>query len=231
MSFLSGSIFMATQGKIMKYKKTINDCLLAAILVAAFSFQISGKAEETNKVTKHPDTNNIAVPELSRFSDGHHSVGKADTNGLFCEIWVQNSPRNKGQQPPVCEVSVKNTTANSFRNCWKTSPTNFLRIDLLDSLGKPVKKTIAGKTYEAVLDLNQLKDAFSSKRPNRLAKIDPSGTHFASFSIPELFELKETGEYTLRVNMRLIQVWPEFKTIWLPEVTAKIQLRSGDLSK
>jgi len=165
-------------------------------------------------------------------------------------LWIENHPNNEGQ-PPGCVVSVINTSTNAYPshidlikmiNCyWNAYSTNYLRIELLDSKGDPIKKTAIGKQYTASSDSRQLKELYDKLdrrlRVRGFVWIDPSSSiTFARFNIPELFELKEPGEYTLRVQMRLIQNIrspqnAEFKTTWLPEVTAKIQIRSGDSPK
>jgi hypothetical protein len=55
------------------------------------------------------------------------------------------------------------------------------------------------------------------------------GTHFY---ISDLFELKRAGEYTLRVQIPLVQlVGSKFQITWLPEIAGKIQIRSSDAPK
>jgi hypothetical protein len=58
---------------------------------------------------------------------------------------------------------------------------------------------------------------------------------FVGFSIPVLFEIKDSGEYTLSVQICLIEELgnettsshPKMDVILLPEMSTKVQIRAG----
>ncbi|MGH7988845.1 MAG: hypothetical protein ACREDS_01435, partial [Limisphaerales bacterium] len=153
-----------------------------------------------------------------------------------------------GQQHPVCIVSINDKSTNTFI-CWMAYPSSYLKIDLLDSAGKPVERTEEGKQYKMLLKQRQLEELIKKRdekhrsgltRTDGFTLVTPKfDERFFSFGIPELFELKQPGEYTLKVQVRLIRRervgWdssnPKLQITWLPEVTAKIQIRSEDVSR
>jgi hypothetical protein len=172
-------------------------------------------------------------------------LGELGTNGLKCELTIRNSRDIVGRQPPVCFVSVLVTVTNDFRNpCWRAYDTNYLEIELLDSSGKPVERTARGQNYRHFPTDQQFQDLFKEKyhQSHRLtvqgfggAGPSPGAHGFTVFSIPDIFQLKTPGEYTLHVKMRLLAIdlarplGEKLKIIPLPDVTAKIQLESNDI--
>jgi len=201
---------------------------MAAIVAAPLIFKSSAKAGGTNAFISQVATNGLSKTSLIWRIENKAYQGQEDTNGLACKIDFSGFPLSPGQAPPVCVVYVTNTTTNIFRNYWRSFPTNYLNVDLLDSSGKVVKKTAAGEKYTASISDPELEKIYHSIRNWRSGsvRIHSSDTQFASFGVPDLFEPQAAGEYTLQVHMRLIQVWPQVKTRWLPVVTAKIQIQS-----
>jgi hypothetical protein len=190
-----------------------------------------GKAQ-TNEAGKQTAvaTNKPPAKTPNWFANEKKYQGEANSNGFACELWVKNDSRGIGLQQPVCIIYVINTSTGIFYS-WN-SPTNSLGIDLLDDKGRAVEKKDIGKLYEATLNAKQLSDLYYSRqRTKGITQIYPeSDNYFTTFSIPQLFVLEEPGEYTLRVKMRLIKhEQSECKTTWLPEVTAKVQIRSADI--
>jgi hypothetical protein len=173
--------------------------------------------------------------------------GNAGTNGLKCVLEIANDKKMLGLEPPVCRVCVIITNTNSFSSgwCWKSYDTNYLEIELLDSEGKPVERTTVGESYRYSPVNQQIEDSFekfyreSSRRTVQgfiFMRFYPALplSQFTIFSIPALFKLKQPGEYTLRVKMRLLERTPgnrmekEFTFLPLPEVTTKILIRASD---
>lgn len=161
------------------------------------------------------------------------------TNGLACVLWVETAwPLQNSQLLPACLVYVTNATTN--RIWWLFMPaTNLFNIELFDSQGKSVEKTSLGKMFDLPLTQKRISDWYNDKhwqimRHGRAFEVYPSmRIQTRSFSIPEAFEIKEAGEYTLHVQMRLIGNGPDssghFPITWLPEAVAKVQIRPEDI--
>jgi hypothetical protein len=211
----------------------IKSTLLVGIIAASLILLSRVKAVETKAFITQVIKNGSSTNTFTWHIEDKAYHGQADTNGLACKVYFSGFALSPSQQPPVCVVLVTNETTNTSHNYWRSFPTNYLKIELLDSSRNPTKKTPEGEKYEASITEGELVKIFYSKRNWRsgIVKIHPTETQFASFSIPELFEVKEAGEYTLHVQMRLIQVWPEFKITWLPEATAEIQIQTNDKPK
>lgn len=222
-------------------RKTSHD-LLAIMLAALAGSHVFATAAETNANNAQSPANNTASTRVAWPSVGNYEGG-ISTNGLFCRLEIGSGPDGSNRKLPLCRVWVANTSINSFLKCWKACPTNYLSIELFDSGGKPVEKSAAGRHYGASPNVKQLmelrKTLTSAKLSGRggprtiYVQIPPSspGWEFASFSIAELFELKQAGEYSMRVQMRLIREpsKDQFTFTPLPEVIAKIQIRAADI--
>jgi len=115
----------------------------------------------------------------------------------------------------------------------------------LNSKGEPVKKTTIGKQIGTRADNVQIKEMVKNRlaewslgkaRTDGFIPIRSGQNCGIAFSIPDLFDLKQSGEYSLKVQTCLIQrvgwkgVEPALRITWLPEITDKIQLRSEDIS-
>ncbi len=215
-----------------------------AMIVIAFLTQAHGEGE-TNKIANQTmgTTNNPTTRKTVWLTDEKHFQGNIDTNGLSCVMWINNAPTYSGQESPVCKILVANVSTNIL-TCWAMYPNTNTKIELLNSKGQPIEKTAAGKEYGILTTDEQLKEMVGSRRiewssgrarTDGFTRILPGRDWGTVFSISELFELKQPGEYTLKARVCLIQrlAWedrqPVLKITWLPEVTAKIQIRAENL--
>jgi len=219
----------------------IKTCLTGAILgvVTIFS-QACGKADTTNQ---HATVimGGLATNHPSWLVSFKQHGGTAGTNGLACDLWLENHQSKEDKEEAFCTAYISNKATNTFSDCWMIYQASYLRIILLDSEGRPVEKTEAGKQCGNLPTQQQWKEQVQNRlkkwssgrtRTSGFRQIVPKHDHQGSvgFRISELFELKEAGKYTMQVQMPIIQrVGQEFKITWLPEVVAEIQIRSGNI--
>jgi hypothetical protein len=222
--------------------------LTAAVLAASFVVSQSCSKGETNEAGQLTTivTNNPATRESAWGTDEKFIQGDRDTNGWGCVLRISNHPWLSDQHPPVCQLLVQNISTNTL-SCWGGSygPT-YSRIELLDSLGEPVERTAEGKqigtrTNSAQIGemvTNRFKEWVSGRaRTPGFISIRPGGNGGIGFSIPHLFQIKQPGAYTLKATVCLIQrvggeeYNPQLKITWLPEITAKLQIRPGGAAK
>jgi hypothetical protein len=176
-------------------------------------------------------------PDLQRMID---SWAKGDeTNGFLCAISFALVFENGS---PVFYVNLVNTTTNYIRGILRIPFDGRTEIELLDSNGKPVPKTDAGKRVGVWSD-RQIEDWFEKqikkKQPRGIADIlfplSPA-TISNGISLPQLFQLKESGEYTLSYHLRMAQIKTDqsgkmgLNMFWMPGVNAKVQVRPEDIS-
>lgn len=212
---------------------------LGGIALGAITFLVPGCGQgQTNNPTV--STNKIVWVATNDERLVRH--GNSDTNGLNCALTIGNYQGGIGLATPTCIVDVYSTTTNRHDACWRHYPKNYLEIDLLDSSGNPVSRTTVGKGYEHFIDQKQVQAAFlkAYDRSHRstvqgFGSVSPMSVgQFATISLPELFDLKEPGEYTLKVRMRLLEIdlakrrEGKFTITPLPEVVAKIQIQKLD---
>jgi hypothetical protein len=194
---------------------------------------------QTNQQIQTNDSSYRAA--VDNFHNSNWFFYGASTNGLACSLWISSRDLlQNGQHPPVCLVCITNETTNGI---WVPlmPATNLFSIELFDPKGQPVQKTSFGKMFELPLTQKRISDWYNDKhwqiiRHGRASFVDSlEKAQIRSFSIPEAFEIKEAGEYALHVQMRLIGNGPDssgqFPITWLPEVTAKVQIRTGDIAK
>ena len=142
---------------------------------------------------------------------------------------------------PICYVNLSNNRIGDFarnqtnNDYFLNMPReNLFAIELLDASGKPVGKTASGSQFGLPLTDKQVTDwynkAMNHTNPRRSATLIAILPHntlpVGFFNIPEMFEIKEAGEYTLHVRMRLIK---RSLFVWLPEATSKVQIRPEDI--
>lgn len=221
--------------------KTLTFCVIA-LIVGCFSGY--GQTNDNHKSSGITSIQNTLTTVKTTWDTGEKIFqGEIDTNGLATVLWIRNHAFFKNRESSVsCMVCLVSTSDEYFPWCWKGDKINYLKIELVDSKSRPVEKTKEGLKYGSFLTKKELQELFQKRwQHSRIAKdylfiSKTSGLHgyqLDSFGLPELFKLKESGEYTLRVQIRLAQdsEGKLKRIIWLPEVTAKIQLRSGDLAK
>ena len=184
----------------------------------------------------------IVRPEMQDTVDSWFK-GKA-TNGLVCAVNFDRPYGNK--KSPLFNVAVINATTNFIHAFLKVPLEASANIELLDPKGKPVAKTEAGKQINPWSD-QQITDWFNDlleKRSHFQAKSGSiTGTFFplldfqvrGEVSLPHLFQLKQAGEYTLHLKMKVAFTRLntagkiEMNIFWLPEVVAKVQIRPEDI--
>jgi len=161
----------------------------------------------------------------------------ADTNGLYCAINIVNDWVGFNLN---CAVNIINTTTNFYRTILGLPREANLQIELLDSSGTPVEKTSAGKLFqtwpESKMDTWVRQALRNRSRGTFFAVWSVAYTQVYSFRIPEIFNLKEPGEYTLHLRYELVEAkfnssqrYEHLKTLWLPEVVATIHIHADDL--
>lgn len=161
----------------------------------------------------------------------------AETNGIACALQISRNIYTKGS--PFCSVNIINTTTNNVLGYLHLSIEEISNIELFDPQGKPVIKTTVGKQFYFRTD-EQIKDILAKINPmtlRRKGSLVIHGLLYAqisnNFSIPEAFQLRQPGEYTFHVSVRLVKNEQDasgrFLTTLLPEVVTKVQIRPDDI--
>jgi hypothetical protein len=242
MNFQNIQMFCSTAETLtnnsMFYQLT-KTCLLIAFFGTLAVFNYTSAKGETNELNDVTSPTNKFIWSMESFQGG---IG---TNGLSFSLSMNNRNLNGYSSTNYCGVYVSNQSANKF-HLWVDCPAVWLKVDLLDSSGQPVEKTEIGKQFGKPFDMAQLHEMLA-KRYRQWTSGRSRGTGFepivassgsfplTGFNLPELFKLKQAGEYSLRVQLPLIQrigenaANPEIKIVWLPAVTAKIQILPQDV--
>jgi hypothetical protein len=222
----------------MFYRITTTSWLAAFFGILAVFGQALAKGETNESSNATLPTRFVWLAEKSTYQ------GKADTNGMTLSFSMNNSNINS------CGISLSNQSKSKFY-CWcypNHYPSTWLKVELVDSTGQPVEKTKIGKQYGQPFDMVQLHEMVKERyRQWTLGRFRGTGFEpivasegwlpLTDFNLPDLFELKQAGEYTLHVQLPLLQkigadaANPELKIVWLPEVIAKIQIRTADKKK
>jgi hypothetical protein len=181
-----------------------------------------------------------------------------DTN-VFCTLYIKQFSDGNFDPPPICIVGLTNSTRSRV---WSASlPASMLfAVDLVDTNGHFIEKTEYGKGFGLPLTQKQVNERFLPKRiahgsmaAGYLAQAGLTPT-VGEFSIPKAFNLKQPGEYTLYIRLRLIQSCVSdssgtirtnifdaqyfgsnrtnatvFQSIWLPEISTNLQIHSGNI--
>ena len=222
-------------------QRNIKICLKVVILGAVAVFcQACSKGEPAAENNEASNAATNSTPsKINWIADGKKYQGEFDANGLACVLRISNW--SYYGRSPSFTLGTYNMSTNLFDWCWKGNKTNLMKIELFDSAGKPVEKTVEGMKYGKFLTEQQYEAAFIKygRHPAFLKRYAfiPSdagawrgGYELDSFSLPELFKITQPGEYTLRVQVHMGQMKFPKKTleriIMPPEVTAKIQIRA-----
>ncbi len=238
--FLFGQRFITTQGSTVNHvteQTVMAGMLLAICAIGEYRSQAGTNdlRQDASVGTNASETNDwvCVAPQLSWHGD-------KDTNGWSSLLYISNDPWHSGERPPMCGVSIKNTTTNRL-SCWiGFYGETYSRIELFDSKGEAVAKTIKGSQINTRTSITQIKEMLRTRynryssgrsRTPGFVPIRPGQTCGIAFSILDLFEVKQPGEYTLKAQTCLIQrvggelYDPELRITWPPPVTAKFQLR------
>jgi hypothetical protein len=204
--------------------------------VLAFFFLACSKGDpvtESNS-TSYEDSGSTSEKSVWAATEKIYQ-GRCDSNGLATVLQLSGRSYVGEATPLTCDVCVINTSTNLFDWCWKGANTNLLKIELLNSNGIAVERTTEGLKYGTFLTGQQYETFFmNGKRPVHLRGYafipvhTGTGLLLARVHIPDLFKIKDPGEYTLQVQIRMGQMeFPERKLkrlIMPPEVTTKIQI-------
>ena len=165
------------------------------------------------------------------------------TNGVGCILRISyTQPFRQNAQPPFCMPVVVNETTN-IRLDFMTLPLEgTCEMKLLDATGAKVKKSEVGHKY--VFWTRAQIDKWYSENFSREMTIFPvayllpgcSQEFHPGFCIPQAFALKEPGEYTLCVRLKLLQNRVRdaagafvYRFIDPPEAVAKVTIRAEDI--
>jgi len=196
-----------------------------AILKKANNIAYSAAKEEAYKV----------IPEMQGVINSW--VKGSKINGLACALAFDRTTFNSGA--PFCSVNVINTTSNTIAGFLRLPLEAVSHVELFDPLGSRVPPTLSGQRFSY----------WSTERINeQLKKIDPTtmrrkgyfgirGLLYvqlgSDFSITQAFQVKEPGEYTFHMSVRLVRSeqdqYGQFLTTQLPEVVAKVQIQPQDI--
>ncbi|MGD1083369.1 MAG: hypothetical protein ABSA47_01310 [Verrucomicrobiota bacterium] len=222
----------------------IGRALIGLLLASIVVLNPGSSLSETNGLIQRSASivNSASTNDPVWLADDISVQGAQDTNGLCCVLTISNVPRHVGDIPPIGLVTVHTISGNAI-TCWKADPSSYLKIDLLDSQGRSVARTKEGEQYTQLLALVPL-----SERIHKELQLYSSGKlrtdgftmisstfddlPFADFGIGDLFVIEVPGDYTLKVQMRLVEQMgiayatnPPLQYLLLPEVSAKIHIR------
>lgn len=196
---------------------------------------LAGKAEPFSRTNVAFQARLHSAPDLQDLWNQIDAWPKGEmTNGLFCAMQtLQQSVRKDG--PALC-VYVANTTTNSYHFLSLPDEKTML-ITLIDSSGKQVGKTDEDHKF-SIWTQGQIRDWFEKHNHTHGVGFGVPPLFYVStkiISIPQIFQIKEPGEYTLHLRMRCVKSGIDaagkicFESTWLPEVTAKVQIRAEDI--
>ena len=231
----------------MHLKQILKLSVSIMALIVSLASGLAGPNEAVKSAT-HITNNTRASWHVDRLP---RWFGAADTNGLACELIISNVDTNRIRSDgrhyeapePVCLIYVTNQTTHVFET-WAHYLTNYTSIELLDEAGKPVERTAEGKKYGIVPNETGLRQMFKERyalwrkgrfRTTGFKMLGRDISPFGEIGIPELFELKQPGEYSLKVEMCLIlrlsesRPDPEIQVIRLLPVAAKMHIERASL--
>jgi hypothetical protein len=204
------------------------------LLLAVFFMRVLlARSEEIQSNLNLPDI--VVTNFLGSKADWIFS--QSTTNGLIYGI-TSPSVMRRHPNEKWGAIVISLATNNDHSVFMGQSSESCLDLNLFDPNGNPVKKTALGKTFGNPVVQATLEKAFWEKGGRIMFSLHhPYPVKL--FTVPgvsQLFVLKEPGEYTLHVKMRLIKNsgnvsgHPQFQQIWLPEIIVKIETRPEDIS-
>ena len=114
-------------------------------------------------------------------------------------------------------------------------------MELINSNGKTVSKKQKDDRLKIWTDKETEKwnaEQLKTRWRNREFVITPlEYAQVRVLELPQFFQINQPGEFTLHLKMRLVESQltttqkPSFKTTWLPEVTAKVQVSPEDIAR
>jgi hypothetical protein len=153
------------------------------------------------------------------------------TNGIFCAVQMFSKT--------ACCAFIANTTTNTVAGYLHLPFEAISEIELFDPQGRPVAKTAADRQI-SYWTQEQIKDLLKQVNPTTMSRKGYFGIHALfyaqisnEFSISQAFQVKQPGEYTFHLSVRLVKNEQDkvgnFLTTLLPEVVAKVQIRPEDI--
>lgn len=218
------------------YKLSLSVCIA---LYGAFNLaaQPSVLNMQSNQVTSISTNTNMTDIELEKI-----------TGKLHCILIIDSNTADTGAQPlapkiPICYIYLKNdskTDTIQFVSIHQINQTNLFDMELFDSQGRLIPKTVEGEKYGQLLTQESLDEWYQKLIKSRppggkwlgtYSWIAPEETSMVGmFSIKDMFKISKVGEYTIHVRVRLIQVKRfsfggyYFPSTWLAEVATKVQI-------
>lgn len=187
-------------------------------------------------------------PQSLELRLGRAVLQEVDTGlpGWSGTLLVSEYPRTSNQRPPICQLTLQNNTTNTLV-CWTgLYAITYSRIELLDSVGTPVAKTLEGQQIATRTNASQIRDMVEERRKlwrrgrarthGFFPPVWPGRSHEIRFSIPQLFHLTKPGQYTLKLKTCLIQkpggnqYSPDLEIKWLPEMEVKFWIQTASHS-
>ena len=229
--------------------KNMRAIILLTTLFYSLVSEITADGQSTNTAVEAAKTttneNSIVSWHNADYQKMIDSWAKGgETNGMLCAVSFARPYGNK--EGTLFYVYVINATTNYIYGFIHIPFEAFANIALYDSQGKPVAKTDAGKKVgswteqkieEWVNEIRQKRNHAPTISGSLTDVLWPSLDHIMSkdISVSHMFQLKQSGEYTLHLQMRFVQNKPtasgEFhlQITWLPEVVAKVQILPQDI--
>jgi hypothetical protein len=211
------------------------------LLIILFSSFVIKSEEATNGAS----ANNIYGPRVIVDTDMQDTVDTwykgAPTNGIVCAI-AFDPPNWSGSSK--FNINIVNATTNFIRGFLRFPFETSVNIKLIDSKGQTVAKTEKGEKIKVWTD-QEMEQWFEENRQKRgdeagvarnskgiVDVLFPLMSHQISneISLPQLFQLKQAGEYELHLQMRAAFVHADsagkitLTMFSFPEVVAKIQI-------
>lgn len=224
----------------MKVLLLFSLCIGACLITRAVDQQTNSK-DGTVAVASAKNTgariNRLIDPEFQEQLDSW--AKGTETNGLLCAVSLSRV-RFPAQPLPVVYINVVNFRTNLVL-AMKLPREALFKIKMFDANGKAVERTSEGKEFVDWTDkqcMDWFKEQCRIRWSGRWFGVTPAPGYYAQvgvISLPELFELKEPGEYTVHVSLPVIETKQNAskkiysETTWLPEAVAKVKILPEDV--